>query len=329
MSIPVRPRVLHTFVRPAARWAMSPRASDAQLRRRTDVITWRPRRPRGVDIAPIDLAGIPAERHTPRGGATDLALLYLHGGGFMLGSPRSHRPLVAHLTRKLRATAYVPDYRLAPEHPFPAAIEDTVRAYRALLAQGWPANRIVVAGDSAGGTLTLLLALAARDRDDLPAPAALGLICPAADLTADGLARLPAVHPDSILTPALCARFFATYAAGADPADPLISPLRAELTGLPPVVVHSAAGDLIAGHSREVAARLRARGVPVRQREYPDLDHAFQVMSGLLTQADHALDDLAGDLRAALEDSTLKDTVLKDTTQPTQFRGLNDDPRTA
>jgi acetyl esterase/lipase len=300
MSIRVHHRVLNALVRPAGRWALSQHATVARQRRRVELITWRPGRPRGVDIDRVDLGGVAAERLQPRAGSTGLAMLYLHGGGFMTGSPRSHRPLVARLARGLRATAYVPDYRLAPEHPFPAALEDTVRAYRALLDAGWAASRIVVAGDSAGGTLTLALALTARDHDDLPAPGALGLICPALDLTADGLSRLPVAGRGSLLTPALCARFFDAYAAGADPANPLISPLRADLTALPPVVVHSAAKDLIASHSRELAARATAAGVAVRHREYPNLDHAFQITTGLATQADKALDDLVADLHTAL-----------------------------
>ena len=322
MSVRVHPRVLYAIIKPVSRWVLSPRASVAQLRRRAELITRRPGSVPGVDIDQVTLGGVPAERHTPHGGAPDLALLYLHGGGFMACSPRSHRPIVAHLSRGLRATAYVPDYRLAPEHPFPAAIEDTVTAYRALLANGWPPSRIVVAGESAGGLLSLGLALTARDDDELPPPAALGLMCSGFDLTPESLSRLPRARRDPTLTPAVCARFRAAYVADADPTHPLLSPLHAELTGLPPLVIHTGAEDLIAAHSRELAERARAAGVTVRYREQADLGHGFQLMTGLLTQADNAADDLITDLRAALARHT--------TRQPrTDSKEFLDDPFTS
>lgn len=155
--------------------------------------------PRRVAIGYTTLGGVPTGALTPADTDPRRVLLYLHGGGYTVGSPRTHRALVARLATALDAQAYVPDYRLAPEHRFLAAFDDSLAAYKGLLAAGWPSSQIVVAGDSAGGGLTLALAVAARD-SGLPLPATIGLLCPAIDFTPQAVAVLPQHRREPIIT---------------------------------------------------------------------------------------------------------------------------------
>jgi acetyl esterase/lipase len=218
----------------------------------------------------------------PPGADPERVLLYLHGGGYAVESPRCVRALAARIAAGAGARACVPDYRLAPEHPYPAALQDARAAWDALLADGVDPARIAVAGDSAGGGLSVALALSLRDAGE-PLPAVLGLVCPWLDLTPGGVASRPPVPREPILTAGLVARFTHAYLAdGHDPADPLISPVRAELAGLPPVVVHSGGDDLLAGDAAVFEERARAAGVDLDHRRYDGLWHDFHVSAPLL-----------------------------------------------
>jgi epsilon-lactone hydrolase len=241
----------------------------------------------GPQVEAASEGGVPGERHRRRAGhgADGLCLLYLHGGGYSIGSPRTHRQLVARLAEGLQAEAFVPDYRLAPERPYPAALDDVTVAYISLIERF---DEVVVAGDSAGGGLTLALALAIRAREcDTRPPVALGLICPWLDLVG------PHEHTgDPLITPARLERWKHAYAPG-DRTDPGVSPLFGELTGLPPIVVHSAGDDPLLADAEGLAAR-----AAVEHRRHPGQFHAFHVMAGITREADEAVDALAASLRA-------------------------------
>jgi epsilon-lactone hydrolase len=251
-------------------------------RRFTELVATATRVPRGLARSSVDLGGVRAERLAPEAGA-DGALLYLHGGAYVQGSPRVQRVAAARLALGGGAVAYSADYRLAPEHPFPAAFDDGLAAYRAL-ADRKGAERIVIAGDSAGAGLGLAVAIAARD-EGTP-PAGLFLICPWVDLAAD---RSHGPDSDPILARSFVRDGARAYLNGTDPADPRCSPLHADLAGLPPLLVHSAVEDPLRSDAEALAEKARAAGVEVELETFP-LWHDFHMHAGVLRTADEALE---------------------------------------
>ncbi|MGQ0481719.1 MAG: alpha/beta hydrolase fold domain-containing protein [Pseudonocardia sp.] len=254
--------------------------------------------PRDVRVTSGTLGGRPVEWLAPKGADPATVVLYLHGGGYVIGSPRTHRGMVAELVTKLGATAAVLDYRMGPEFRHPAALDDAAAAYRELIASGYPAERIVLAGDSAGGGLSLALAMRLRGQD-VPAPAAVAMICPWVDARPD-LARVrPEAPREPLLRSASLANFASLYTPdGAD--DPEISPVLGELAGLPPLIMHSAGDDPLAADADLLMERAAAAGVTIDHRRYPGLWHDFHSMPRLLPAADAALGHLADSIRAHL-----------------------------
>jgi acetyl esterase/lipase len=229
----------------------------------------------GIRLEKIDIDGLPAEWLTPHTADHAGTLLYLHGGGYIVCSPDTHRPMVATLARQANARALVVDYRLAPEHPFPAGIEDALKAWRWLLAQGVPPESITVAGDSAGGGLALALLLSLRDEGGaLPAGAA--LLSPWTDLTMSGWSHVTHRKRDPMLSTEGALLASHHYLAGASPADPLASPFYARLEGLPPLFIHVGGNEILLDDSLRVAEKARAAGVDVEVKVWPGLPHVFQ-----------------------------------------------------
>ncbi|WP_044875296.1 alpha/beta hydrolase [Pseudomonas sp. LFM046] len=242
--------------------------------------------PRGLVRDVGHVAGRPCEWHRPAGGS-HVVVLYLHGGAFITGSPATHRAITASLAKRAGVAVCALDYRLAPEHPFPAARDDALAAYRELLDAGYPASRIVIGGDSAGGNLTLLTALEIR-RQGLPQPA--GLICfsPVTDLSGTRQHRPQAGDP--LIHPAWVEQAMDLYCPpGMDRSDPALSPLFADLSGLPPMLVQVAEDEVLRDDSLHLAERVRAANGWVRLERYPGLWHVFQAHAGLLRTADQAL----------------------------------------
>ncbi|MEE1784499.1 alpha/beta hydrolase [Streptomyces sp. SP17BM10] len=239
------------------------------------------------------LGGRPALRVEPEGPPRAGTILYFHGGGWVYGSPRTALSLTGNLVARTAVGAYSLDYRLAPEHPFPAAIEDTLSAYRALLDRGEDPASIVLAGDSAGGGLAVTLCLAARDAG-LPLPAAVLALSPGADATRTGDSMVTKSDADPIFTRADLDRTGAMYLAGADPHQPLLSPaVCADLTGFPPMLIQVGANEVLLDDSTRLAARAAAAGVDVVLDVTADAPHVFQAFAGVLDEADEALDRAA------------------------------------
>ena len=218
-------------------------------------------------------------------------ILYLHGGGFMAGSPRTHRGITRYLARSVGARVVVPDYRLAPEHVFPTALHDAVDSYARLL-ESTPPSRVAIAGDSAGGNLTLSTLLEARERG-LPMPAAAVTISPWADLTGSGesvrsMARKEAMLPANKLSDA--ARL---YAGHVDLTLPTVSPVFGDYSGLPPLLVHVGTTEILLDDARRVVARARAAGVEAHLRLWRSLPHVFHVFSDYLPAARTALQEIS------------------------------------
>ncbi|PZQ51199.1 MAG: alpha/beta hydrolase [Rhodovulum sulfidophilum] len=252
--------------------------------------------PPGTRMARRPLGALPATRIAGPEGAT---LLWLHGGAYCLGSAATHAAMVAHLARRIGARAVLPEYRLAPEHPFPAAPEDARAAYAALLAEGVAPERIVLGGDSAGGGLVFAL-LAALRAAGLPSPACALAFSPWVDLTLSQ-PSLGALAAREALLPARRVREIRDlYLAGADPGDPRASPLFADLRGAPPVLIQASEAEILRDDARALAAALAAQGVDVALELWPDTPHVWQLYQRRLPEAEAALDHAARFARARL-----------------------------
>ncbi|MEU1208115.1 alpha/beta hydrolase [Nocardia sp. NPDC005825] len=272
-------------------WMFGPAPDWNRVRARVGASTAFARAPRAVAVTAGRLGGVPVETLTPSGAPADAAVLYLHGSGYVIGNSSMVRPLTGALAAAMGTTVHSLDYRLAPEHPHPAPIEDTVAAYRALVAQGIPAERIAVVGDSAGGGLALDLAMRLRDEDQ-PQPAILGLICPVLDMSASSSAFHCDPSREPLLNPPLMAQFMDAYLPGVPEQERQArSPLYRDITGLAPIVMHSSGDDLLAGDAREFAALAAKVAAPLRHREFPHLWHVFHVLP--MRVAREAVDDLA------------------------------------
>jgi acetyl esterase/lipase len=220
--------------------------------------------------------------------------LYLHGGGYVLGSPRSHAALIAHLVTVAGCSVFAPDYRLAPEHPYPAAVDDACAVYGALAAHA-AASRIAIVGDSAGAGLALALLLRARE-SDLPPAACAVLLSPWVNLAR--CSEAPARAWNDWIDAADLEHCAALYLAGADPRQPLVSPVYADLTGLPPLLVQAGGAERLRGQAEDLTARARAAGVATILEIWPDMPHAWHVLADLWPASRAALQHVAHFVRA-------------------------------
>src|ERR1700759_1763012 len=256
--------------------------------------------PAGVSLATATLGGRPALEVTSDGDRATGTILYFHGGSWVVGSPVTAQNLTAALVRRTGVRAVSLDYRLPPEHPFPAAIEDGVAAYRDLLGQGVPADQIILAGDSAGGGLSVNTALAARDAG-LPGAAGLVVFSPGLDATRSGASMTTKEGVDPLFTRADLDRLTPLYLAGQDPRQPLISPaVYADLASLPPLLVQVGSNEILLDDSARLATRAAAAGVDVILDVTADVPHVFQLYEGHLDEADAALDRAARFIRDRL-----------------------------
>jgi monoterpene epsilon-lactone hydrolase len=236
--------------------------------------------PMGCQVEPLSLGGVSAEKITPKGADATRTIFYLHGGGYCIGGCASHRTLAAKMAEAAAATAYVVDYRLAPEHPYPAAVDDAVAAWRAMLAAGRDPSRTVIAGDSAGGGLTVAAAVAARDAG-LPLPAGLHLISPWANLTNASAAYQAKGETDFIITQAGIDEFAVNYLGQADPRTPLASPVFADLAGLPPMLIQVGSEEVLMSDAALLAEMAGLARVDVTLRIWPDMVHIWPFFAQL------------------------------------------------
>jgi acetyl esterase/lipase len=245
-----------------------------------------------VTLSPRTLGGVPALDVEVDGADGDGVILYLHGGAYAIGNARTGANLAAPLARRVGVPAVSLDYRLAPEDPFPAGVEDALAAYRELAGQN-----VVLAGDSAGGGLALALLLAAR-RAGLPLPAGAVLFSPWTDLTMSG-ASLD-TDADPLFTRAHLAESAASYLGDADPADELASPVLADLTGLPPLLIQVGTAEVLLDDSLRLVTRAAECEVDVSLDVVAGAPHVFQYFAGMMSEADEALDHAAVFLKARL-----------------------------
>jgi len=283
----VPPAVMRLGVRQLGRRCLDPALPWPVQRARLDQLTRTSLLPRGTTIAEQEIAGTRAEVVSARDCDARQTVIHFHGGGYCVGSALTPRSWAAHLSAQAGCRVVLPQYRLAPEHPHPAALEDARAVLAALAGEDGPGS-IVVSGDSAGGGLALALALSLREEgQDLPAGCI--LLSPWLDLGRDRRAVPDLVRRDVVLSPGwleACAR---AYAAPAAWADPSVSPLHAALAGLPPLLIQAATDELLAPDADLLAASASAAGVDVTYTRWPRMWHDFVLQPGLLTAADSAL----------------------------------------
>ncbi len=263
--------------------------------------------PPGVTIRPEDASGVPAEWTIPPGAPDDSALLYIHGGAWTIGSPRTHRAMVSQIALAAGVKALSIDYRLAPEHPFPAALEDCLAAYHWLLEQGIPATKIVLAGDSAGGNLTLATLLALRDfskgkgtfpsKASDPLPAAAVCLSPATDLASTGESVRSRANVEVLLRNTRGGNAITHYTGDQDVHNPLISPLYGDLHGLPPILIHVGDHEILLNDSTRFVERARAAGVDAQVVVWPAMWHVFQMHAPRMPEARESIQQIAAFIR--------------------------------
>ena len=244
-----------------------------------------------VTCEPVDAGGVPAEWIAVPGAVKDRVILYLHGGGYVIGSINTHRAMIARIARASNARALAIDYRLAPEHPFPAAVDDATRAYKWLLAQGYKPQKIVIAGDSAGGGLTLAALIALRDSGQ-PLPAGAVPISPWTDLEGTGESVRSRAEKDPMVAQDNLAESAKHYYGVHDPKDPLVSPLHANFRGLPPMLIQVGDAEILLDDATRVAERAKLAGVDVELEVWDDMIHVWHVFAKLLPEGQQAIDKI-------------------------------------
>jgi acetyl esterase/lipase len=249
-----------------------------------------------VEHVPTTIGGVDAVDVTIRGVDTADTILYFHGGVYVIGSAAQTVPLVSDLARRARAKAVTVDYRLAPEHPYPAAVDDARAAYEGLLARGVDAGRIALVGESAGGGLVVATLLALRDAG-APLPSSVFLLSPYADLTLSGETLLGNQAIDAILTPEGLRLRVPDYVGGADASDPRISPVFGDLRGLPPLLIQVGSHEILLSDALRLADRAALADVPVTLEVTPGVPHVFQGFAAILDEGATALDRASTFLR--------------------------------
>jgi acetyl esterase/lipase len=255
----------------------------------------------GVTYERGEVGGVRGVWCRPQTAVSGSVLLYLHGGGYVLGAAHAYRRLAGQIAARANAAAFVPDYRLAPEHPFPAALDDALAVYRGLVAEG--AQEIALVGDSAGGGLSLALLgrIQGEAREGVAdGPAGVVALSPWTDLALSGASVTERADEDPILTPAMLAIMSASYLQGHDPRDPLASPLFGSLASLPPIQVHVGTSEILLDDSRRFVERAQGEGVAATVHIWEGMLHVFPTSAGALDAADKALDTMAAFLKETL-----------------------------
>nr|ADM67447.1 esterase MY09-1 [uncultured bacterium] len=248
--------------------------------------------PDDVESEPVDADGVPAEWISAPGADPDRVIYYLHGGGYVLGSINTHREMISRISRASGARALAIDYRLAPEHPFPAAIEDATNAYRWLLSTGVDPARLVIAGDSAGGGLTMASLVALRDAG-VPLPAAAVCLSPGVDAAFAGESMTTKADEDPMITREFLLMVREAFLGDRDPLSPQVSPLYADLTGLPPLLIQVGTAEVLLDDSTRLAERAKSAGVDVTLEPWEDMIHVWQFMAAMLPEGQQAIERIA------------------------------------
>lgn len=248
--------------------------------------------PEDVKAEPVDVNGVEAEWVSAPNARPDRIILYLHGGGFIAGSINTHRNLASKIARSGKARALVTDYRLAPENPFPAQLEDTFTAYKWLISEKQiKPESIIISGDSAGGNLAISVLVKIRD-EGLPLPAAAICLSPVTDLTASGESMKSRAEKDPMITPEAIELMINSYLDGTDPKNPLASPLYADLSGLPPIFIQAGTSEVLLDDSTRIAQKLESEGVETEIDIWEDMIHVFATFADIAPESKQAIEKI-------------------------------------
>lgn len=253
--------------------------------------------PDGVTCTPVDAGGVSAEWSAAAGVDEAKVVLYVHGGGYVMGSAGSHRDMTGRLSKAAGARVLSLNYRLAPEHPFPAPVDDAVAAYRWLLAQGISPGNIAVAGDSAGGGLAIATLLALRDAGE-PLPAAGIGISPWVDMEGTGESMTTRAAVDPVVQKEGLLGMAKLYLGDADPKSPLAAPLHADLGGLPPLLLQVGDAETLLDDSTRLAEKARAAGVDVTLKVWDEMPHVWHLFAPILPEGRQAIDEIGSFVQA-------------------------------
>jgi len=275
-------------------------ASLDERRKRLDALGAQYPLPPDVRVEPVDANGVAAEWTTTPEADPTRAILFLHGGGYISGSIDSHRHMIGQAGREARARTLALGYRLAPEHPFPAALEDTLTGYRFLLAQGFAPKDIALAGESAGGGLAAAALVSLRDAGE-PLPACAWLSSPWVDLAMTGVSMAAKAAVDPLIGKAYLTELAAAYLNGADPLTPLASPLYADLHGLPPLLIQVGSAETLLDDAVRLAGAAGAADAQVRLEVWPDMIHAWTLFYPQVAAGRRTLADVGAFIRAMLD----------------------------
>ncbi len=292
MKPSIQSRVVSATIKYGMKPFLGPRINLQKLRRATNVLTRFTILPGKTCVEKVSAGGVPAEwvynRHIDQG----RVVIYFHGGGYNWGSCNTHRDLAARLSSSSNARVLLVDYRLAPEHPFPAALEDATSAYHWLMNdQGISANNIVLAGDSAGGGLTLATAVSLRDQG-IALPAALVCLSPWADLQMSSDTMISKAHEDPMLTKTALTFWAQNYIANDQGKNPLISPVHADLYDLPPLLIQVGENEVLLGDALLIEKHSKAAGIEVSLDIWPNMWHVWQAMARLVPEGQQAINKL-------------------------------------
>ena len=274
-----------------------------KMRERLDLVGRLGRRAKGIGIEASEIAGLHAEWYRPANAEPGKVFLYLHGGAYALGSCDSHRGLATHIARASNVATLLPEYRLAPENPFPAGLQDCVAVYKALLGKGYSPKDIIIGGDSAGGGLTVATMLQLR-HDGLSLPCAAVLLSPFLDMTASGQSMKTRAAQDPWFEPENIAVVIGHYCPDENLRNPLLSPVFANVAGLPPTLIHVGDDEILLSDSTRIATLLKEAGVAVELTIYPELWHVFQLFIGAMPESRASVDAIGAYIREAFSERT-------------------------
>jgi len=258
--------------------------------------------PAGVTFEDVVMGGVPGLLATPDVLKTDAVIVYIHGGAYIVGEPAGYHGIGGNLAKTMGAKVFLPDYRLAPEHPFPAPIDDTLQFYKGLLDKGYPANKIVFAGESAGGAMTVTVMVAARN-SGVPLPAGGVAISPWANLEHTGISMTNRETIDPLNTKAGLVFLANVFLQGALPNHPMASPVFADVTGLPPIMIQMGEAELMLTDGMRLATHLAENRVRMTLEVWPHMYHAWHFVANLQPEAQQAIESAALFLEQCVRDA--------------------------
>jgi monoterpene epsilon-lactone hydrolase len=274
----------------------NPNMTIDEMRRGMESLTKLARLPSKTKVEKVSFNGISAEWICAKEAHEDRVILYLHGGGYNIGSLNTHRELAAHISMTSGAKVLLPNYRLAPEHPFPSALEDTTSAYRWLLDTGLTGRNISIAGDSAGGALSIATSISLRDTGE-PSPASIACISTWTDLEMSGNSIKTLAKIDPLLNLQLLKIMASNYIGDNDPCSPLISPIYADLRGISPLLIHVGSDEMLLDDSTRIAEKAKNAEVDVTLKIYDQMWHAWHLNVRLMPEAKNAIEELGSFIR--------------------------------